>query len=243
MAEDLQGQMMMFEVAEMVQEHEEKQYQQFTEKFKAAKTTDDCYTPQNVYDCLADWVAAEYGYDRGKFLRPFKPGGDYQKEEYPEGCAVVDNPPFSILSQICGWYLERRVPFFLFGPTLTLIGNLRGERIRELCVLLVGNAITYENGAVVNTSYITNMDRRYVARIEPELRARLERADKENRRELHKELPKYEYPPHVLTGGGIQPGEMGPDPADRKGTGGVHPGAGRTEGGWKIGFRRRAAAQ
>lgn len=243
MGEDLNGQIMMFEVAEIVKEHEEKQYQAFTEKFKAAKTTDDCYTPQNVYDCLADWVAAEYGYDREKFMRPFKPGGDYQAEEYPEGCAVVDNPPFSILSQICGWYQDRRIPFFLFGPTLTLIGNLRGDRIRDLCVVLIGNQITYENGAVVNTSYITNMDSRYVVRIEAELRARLEEQDKINQRALHKELPKYTYPPHVLTGGGIHPGEMGPDAPDREGAGGVHPGAGSPEGNREKRVRWRAAAQ
>lgn len=201
MGEEIKGQIMMGDVAEMVREHEEKQYKAFTEKFKEAKTTDDCYTPQNVYDVLADWVAEEYGIPRERFMRPFRPGGDYQAEEYPEGCAVVDNPPFSILAQICGWYLDRGVRFFLFGPTLTLIGNLRGDRVDRLCVVLSGNQITYENGAVVNTSYITNMDERYTVRIEAELRRRMEEADKVNQRMLHKELPKYVYPDTVMTGG------------------------------------------
>lgn len=200
--ERLDGQIMMGEVAAIVEEHREKQYQAFTEKFKEAKTTDDCYTPQNVYDALADWVAAEYGVDRQRFLRPFRPGGNYQAEEYPEGCAVVDNPPFSILSQIIGWYLKKRIPFFLFGPTLTLLGNMRGERVNQICVLLVGNQITYENGAVVNTSYVTNMDREYAVRIEGGLRALLEEQDRINQRALHRELPRYEYPAQVLTGGG-----------------------------------------
>ena len=209
MENELQGQLMMLEVSEIVHQHQEREYKQFTDKFKPAKTTDDCYTPQNIYDCIADWVEKEYGYERSKFLRPFKPDGDYQRETYPDSCAVVDNPPFSILAQICGWYQERGIPFFLFGPTLTLIGNLRGDRIRQMCVLLIGNKITYENGAAVNTSYVTNMDRRYVVRIEPELRARLEAADMENQRANRKELPKYEYPPHVLTGGGYTLGRWG----------------------------------
>ena len=199
--DELGGQIMMADVAGMVDDHRRRQYTAFVDKFKEAKTTDDCYTPQNVYDALADWVAETYGYDRERFMRPFKPGGDYQGETYPEGCAVVDNPPFSILSQIIDFYLAREIPFFLFGPTLTILGNMRGDRKDRICVVLIGNQITYENGAKVNTSYVTNMDTEYAVRIEPDLRAMLEEANRENERALHKELPTYSYPPEVLTGG------------------------------------------
>lgn len=164
--DELQGQLIMPGVAEMIQKHRETEYQAFVDKFKEAKTTDDCYTPPEIYDAIADWVAAEYGYRRDKFLRPFKPGGDYQAEEYPEGCAVVDNPPFSILASIVDWYLARNVPFFLFGPTLTIIGLLKKQQRKErCCIILIGNQIMYENGAVVQTSYVTNMDE-YNLRIE-----------------------------------------------------------------------------
>lgn len=61
------------------------EYNEFLEKFEQAKTTDDCYTPDGVYDAVADWVAAEYKLDRKKFIRPFYPGGDYQNEKYPKG--------------------------------------------------------------------------------------------------------------------------------------------------------------
>ena len=110
--DEIRGQMIMPGVAEMIQEHREKEYQAFVDKFKEAKTTDDCYTPPEIYDAIADWVAAEYGYRRDRFLRPFKPGGNYQAEEYPEGCAVVDNPPFSILASIVDWYLARNASAF-----------------------------------------------------------------------------------------------------------------------------------
>ena len=83
------------------------EYDAFVEKFKAKKTTDDCYTPQNIYDVVARWVVNEYGVDPAGFVRPFWPGGDYQNTEYPDGCTVVDNPPFSIRAQILDWYMDQ----------------------------------------------------------------------------------------------------------------------------------------
>ena len=35
---------------------ENAEYREFVEKFKQKKTTDDCYTPENIYDCVADWA-------------------------------------------------------------------------------------------------------------------------------------------------------------------------------------------
>ena len=107
---------------------DQEQYEQFVEKFKAKKTTDDCYTPPEIYEGISDWVAAEYGLDKRNFVRPFWPGGDYRKGEYPAGCVVVDNPPFSILMQIIDYYLEKGVGFFLFAPTLTLFQCLQTQR-------------------------------------------------------------------------------------------------------------------
>ena len=57
-------------------------YDGFVEKFKPKKTTDDCYTPPIVYDAVAEWVANEYHLDKNAFVRPFKPGGDYESENY-----------------------------------------------------------------------------------------------------------------------------------------------------------------
>lgn len=36
-----------------------KTYEEFVDKFKAKKTTDDCYTPQIVYDAVKDWAVKE----------------------------------------------------------------------------------------------------------------------------------------------------------------------------------------
>lgn len=100
-------------------------YEEFVEKFKPKKTTDDCYTPPEVYKVIKDWVCRRYGIDPEKIIRPFWPGADYQAMEYQGGCVVVDNPPFSILSKICEYYLDRGIPFFLFAPSLTCLSGKR----------------------------------------------------------------------------------------------------------------------
>ena len=92
-------QLKLYDIDEAERPQKNATYEEFVEKFKPKKTTDDCYTPPNVYNAIADWVANEYGLDRSTFVRPFYPGGDYKTFDYPDNCAVVDNPPFSILSQ------------------------------------------------------------------------------------------------------------------------------------------------
>lgn len=77
------------------------EYKAFVDKFKTKKTTDDCYTPENIYNAVRDWVCREYGIDPADIVRPFWPGGDYERFPYTEKSVVVDNPPFSIVSKIC----------------------------------------------------------------------------------------------------------------------------------------------
>ena len=38
-------------------------YEDFVEKFKT-KNTDDCYTPENIYEAVLNWCVAEYGIDK-----------------------------------------------------------------------------------------------------------------------------------------------------------------------------------
>ena len=175
---------------------EDEEYQAFLEKFQAKKTTDDCFTPDVVYTAVAEWVATKYGIKRKDMVRPFYPGGDYQKENYPKGAVVVDNPPFSILSQILTFYKENGIKFFLFAPTLTLFSSSSTSASALPC----GVAITYENGASVNTSFLTNLEPVSVRlRSEPSLYRAVKKANDENLREMRKELPKYSYDHHIIT--------------------------------------------
>ena len=41
-----------------------KTYEEFLDKFEAKKTTDDCYTPKNIYDAVAEYVENRYGLNR-----------------------------------------------------------------------------------------------------------------------------------------------------------------------------------
>ena len=171
------------------------EYNEFIEKFKTKKTTDDCYTPDEVYEAIADWVASEYGVNKKSFFCPFYPGGDYQKEEY-NGKIVVDNPPFSILAEIKRFYTEREIKFFLFAPTLTLFSAADCEATFIPC----GATVTYENGAVVNTSFVTNLEpTATIVRTAPSLYKAVDEANKRVQSENKANLPKYEYPDNILT--------------------------------------------
>ena len=176
---------------------DQQQWDDFLDKFKPKKTTDDCYTPENVYEAVAGWVAKEYGLSRDSFVRPFFPGESYQDREYPEGCVVVDNPPFSILAEIITWYDSKGIRFFLFGPALTIF-SARHVDITYICV---GADIIYENGAQVCTSFITNLDT-CRARTAPDLYRSIEIENEKNSQT--KKVPKYAFPDCVITAAILQ---------------------------------------
>ena len=177
-------------------------YEEFVEKFKPKKTTDDCYTPPGVYDVVKDWACKEYGIDSAKIVRPFYPGGDYEHYDYPEGAVVLDNPPFSILSRICGFYLDRGIPFFLFAPALTTFSG-RANNMRMNHIVCDCN-IEYENGAIVKTSFVTSYGGDIIAQTEPRLTKLVNDEVERLRRTKTVQLPKYTYPDHIVTAALLQ---------------------------------------
>ena len=133
-------------------------YDGFVEKFKPKKTTDDCYTPPEVYEAVKEWVSDNIlPLDGVEIVCPFFPGGDYENHHYPEGCVVLDNPPFSILAKIRRFYHARGIKYFLFAPSLTMANSAK-ELADETCFIIAHGDITYANGAVVRTSFVTNLD-------------------------------------------------------------------------------------
>ena len=128
-------------------------YDEFVDKFKQKLTTDDCYTPPEVYDAVKTFVGTITDLKGKKIERPFFPGGDYEKYEYTERSIVIDNPPFSILSKIIRFYCGRNIPFFLFGPALTLFTATDCD----VTYIISDSDIVYENGASVRTGFITNL--------------------------------------------------------------------------------------
>lgn len=171
-------------------------YEEFVEKFKPKKTTDDCYTPPRVYEAVKDWAVKEYGIDPTKIVRPFYPDGDYERFEYPEDCVVLDNPPFSILSKILRFYDERGIAYFLFAPTLTLFSSMKFSLGGGIVIDI---SVEYENGAKVNTSFVTSLGDARV-RSAPELYARLMDVNAEGTKQKRSDSRRrsIEYPGELL---------------------------------------------
>lgn len=178
------------------------EYDAFVDKFKPKKTTDDCYTPPEIYEVVKNWACNEYGINRRKIVRPFYPGGDYEHYNYPTDAVVLDNPPFSILSQICEFYLDRKIPFFLFAPALTAFSGKKF--FHKMNHIICDANITYENGAVVKTAFITSYGGDIVAQTAPELGRLINETSDRLRKEKTRQLPKYEYPDHVTTAARMQ---------------------------------------
>ena len=166
-------------------------YEGFVEKFKPKKTTDDCYTPPEVYQAVLEYVGALIDIKELKVLRPFKPGGDYENEDYDAQTIVIDNPPFSILSQIVRFYEKRGIKYFLFAPHLTVFGT------KAKTSILTNVDIIYENGAQINTDFVSNLFGDVRIKTAPTLRSAIKAAQREMRQK--KELPKYSYPAHVIS--------------------------------------------
>ena len=170
-------------------------YGEFTEKFKAKLTTDDCYTPVEVYEAVLGWLREKVDLSGANIVRPFWPGGDYEAYDYKEDDVVVDNPPFSILAGILRFYQGRGIRFFLFGPQLTLFSSSSSFATYIPCAC----AVEYANGAKVNTGFISNLFGDVLAMSAPDLRKRIKEAQEKARGEASASMPKYEYPPEVLT--------------------------------------------
>jgi hypothetical protein len=164
-------------------------YDAFLDKFEPKKTTDDCYTPKEVMDIVLNYVNEKYPLAGKKIVRPFYPGGDYERIDYTDDMVVIDNPPFSIITKICRFYLEKKVKFFLFCPHITAF-------VADIdCTHIIAAAdITYENGATIKTSFVSNLfgDAKIIGDADLHQRFKKLQGNKPK-------LPKYKYPEHVIT--------------------------------------------
>ena len=110
-----------------------------------------------MYNCVRDYFLEQFPDWKGrKIVRPFCPGGDFERFDYPDSCVVIDNPPFSILAKIVRWYIDHDIQFALFAPHLTCV-----VRYADITYYIANAKITYENGAVVSTSFATNHESEY----------------------------------------------------------------------------------
>ena len=165
-------------------------YEGFLAKFADnPKTTDDCFTPRDVYEAVVKYVGTVYDMTDKVILRPFFPGGDYVNADYPENGVVIDNPPFSMFTKIVAFYSTYKIPFFLFGPGMTIT-----SACRYCTAVFVDNNIIWENGAVVRVDFASNLYGDLIATTAPTLRQML--ADCPSQRKPG--LPQFNYPAEVV---------------------------------------------
>lgn len=170
-------------------------YESYMAKFQQGceKTTDDTYTPADVYDAVVDYVRSIYDMTDKEILRPFYPGGDYEHAEYPENGVVIDNPPFSIFTHICKFYTKSGIPFFLFGPGMTI-----GQVLRFCSVVTIGCNLRFHNGATINCNFATNLLGDVAITSSCSLTERLLACDSQKNKES-KTKKRYSYPAEVLS--------------------------------------------
>lgn len=120
---------------------------------------DEFYTPKRVYEVIKNWAVKRYGLEGREIIRPFYKGGDYKRANYPKGCVVIDNPPFSICGQIVDFYLEKGIDFFLLYQTTKGLNPLR-EREDKISFIACGASVAYENqDTKIGTSFLTNLEK------------------------------------------------------------------------------------
>lgn len=174
------------------------EYLDWLKKFEVKKTTDDCYTPPKIYDIVKNYVHENFiSLDGLQVKRPFYPDGDYQAEAagYDDKVIVIDNPPFSKISEICQFYEQNNIKFFIFAPALTVFNALANTQ--TVTAIISPSKVVYDNGAIVNTAFLTNLTPQLRVKVCPDLHRQIEQlflAEKNT-----KSSPKYQYPDHVLS--------------------------------------------
>ena len=173
-------------------------YESYVAKFRdLPKTTDDTYTPPDVYEAVLQYLREEGKLTNAHtILRPFYPGGDYERAEYPENGIVIDNPPFSMFSKICKFYTARHIPFFLFGPGMTI-----ATVSTYATAVIINTGLVFENGANVRVNFASSLFPDVALMTAPRLNDLIRACPSQNQK---KELPIYETPDELLSVSDLQ---------------------------------------
>ena len=116
---------------------------------------------------------------------------NFETHDYPEGCIVLDNPPFSIMHRIVRFYTSRGVRFFLFANSLTLFQQI------ALCNCVVAGAdVTFANGAKINVSFLTSLGDNRIE-VAGDLHDAIKAVDRSRPKKVQ---TGYEFPPNATTG-------------------------------------------
>lgn len=170
-------------------------YESYIAKFAdKEKTTDDTFTPPDVFDAVVKYVSSVYDMNGKAILRPFYPGGDYENAVYPENGVVIDNPPFSIFSNICKFYQAHNIPFFLFGPGLTI-----ASCCKYCTAVVINTPIMFENGATIPCNFASNMFGDTLIMTSPILNRYIGNCISQRKKAAGKAVYTYKWPKELLS--------------------------------------------
>lgn len=170
-------------------------YESYIAKFAdKEKTTDDTFTPPDVYDAVVKYVSSVYDMEGKVILRPFYPGGDYEHADYPENGVVIDNPPFSLFTKICHFYTAHGIPFFIFGPGLFIT-----NACKFCTAIIINNSITFENGAQVPCNFASNLFGDTLVMTAPVLNRLIGNCESQRKKAASKAVYTYKWPIELLS--------------------------------------------
>lgn len=182
-------------VVNIISIESEKMYSYCVTNGRNINTTDECYTPPAVYDAVLDYAVDRYNLQGKHIVRPFIPGGDYQKYVYVKNDVVVDNPPFSMTTKIVNWYIDHNIPFFLFVNGLYGVSLSRGLCGKATVIVTNANGSFYNKGSEkrIKLAFVTNLEpKNIILRGDATLTNRLNGLVKK------KSLNKFKYPANML---------------------------------------------
>lgn len=151
-------------------------------------SNDEFYTKPEIYEVVKNWAVKHNQWEGREVVRPFWPDADYQTYDYPEGCVVIDNPPFSKVSQIVKWYGDHGIDYFLF---CTGTSCLNVNAPSHVCTDI---HLPFENGGDANISFVSSKGPLIMSA--PDLYQQLMRAKKV----LNRRVVRTEWPIGLVTG-------------------------------------------
>lgn len=182
-------------VVEVISTKSEKMYRYCVTNGRNISSPDECYTPPEVYDTVLDYAVERYQLKGKHVVRPFIPGGDFQKYVYAKNDVVIDNPPFSITTKIVNWYIDNNIPFFLFINGLYGVSLSRGLHGKATVICTNANVSFDNKGSEkrVKIGFVTNLEPKNIV-----IRGDVTLTNRLNGFLKKKSFKRYHYPDNFL---------------------------------------------
>ena len=140
----------------------------------------------SVKMAVVRYVTDTLGSDTDSIVEPFTNGYNYRTYNYT-GKQVVDFPPFSQINEICEFYRERNISYFLYIPSLCDLIAL--SQIETNTVIDTNVNLVDINLCEMGISFVTNLvSGNYALKTAPTFRQSLITANENKRNEKNAQI-------------------------------------------------------